>query len=60
VVAVVVDSPEGKKSLEALVVVAAVLPVPVVVAVLVAEVVAVVVSCLKGNMLAKKSLDTRP
>jgi len=56
VVAVVVDSPEGKKSLEALVVVAAVLPVPVVVA----EVVAVVVSWLKGNMFAKKSLDTRP
>jgi len=60
VVAVVVDSPIGKKSLEALVVVAAVLPVPVVVAVLVAEVVAVVVSWLKGNMFAKKSLDTRP
>ena len=53
-----VDSPEGKKSLEALVVVAAVVPDPVVVAVLVAEV--VVVSCLKGNMFAKKSLDTRP
>jgi len=56
----VVDAPVGKKSLEALVVVAAVVPVPVVVAVLVAEVVAVVVSCLKGNMFAKKSLDTRP
>jgi len=46
----------GKISLGALVVVAAVAPVPVVVAVLVAEVVAVVVS----NMFAKKSFDTRP
>jgi len=51
----------GKISLGALVVVAAVVPVPVVVAVLVAEVVAVVVvSCFRSNMFAKKSFDTRP